>query len=551
MKYLITITLILLVSISAISQNFCEVLKNYRDNELAQDYIETWNRYVPDKQLIEKNKQLMEKAQALESDVSINISVQQMLDMANMFIQLSKDIINLIPEKDSVNAVAKKGIALTVSTMEKSLADDKDAESVVKEMMAQELESAAMDILDASLGSVNTINNTINLVENFRDKLNEQTELNNQIMQQLKDVKRRVLHFTKQVEKYQAAMQEAQNDMDKIKAKQQVIDEYTAKNCGKAEIVVIPDMRCKLIYDFGESIALNAGEEKIYELELGQHFLNAESLNGSINWDTIIDVTDRRQIRVPLNLKTLKIETAPVLVVSGANCSLKIDGVHKTNLTAGSGEKIQVPLGTHTLYAENNIGQTWDQEINIENQKQKVIKLNFAQVEVHGGKTGTFTDPRDGKTYKWVRIKSQVWMAENLNYNTSNSYCYGNIKYNCLEYGLLYNWKTAKCACPNGWHLPSKSEFEALMDNVGGEGRKAYNALKIGGTSGFSALFGGWHNNDDYYEFVGEVGTFWSSSPYIDDSAWYLFIGRERREAGVANYYHYQDWGFSVRCIKD
>ena len=36
------------------------------------------------------------------------------------------------------------------------------------------------------------------------------------------------------------------------------------------------------------------------------------------------------------------------------------------------------------------------------------------------GETGTFTDSRDSKTYKWVKIGEQVWMAENLAYTGSD-----------------------------------------------------------------------------------------------------------------------------------
>ena len=77
-------------------------------------------------------------------------------------------------------------------------------------------------------------------------------------------------------------------------------------------------------------------------------------------------------------------------------------------------------------------------------------------------------DMRDGKKYKTVKIGSQTWMAENLNYETQDSYCYENDESNCSKYGRLYTWTAAKKACPSGWHLPSKAEFETLFSSVGG-----------------------------------------------------------------------------------
>ncbi|MDD3878341.1 MAG: FISUMP domain-containing protein, partial [Bacteroidales bacterium] len=112
----------------------------------------------------------------------------------------------------------------------------------------------------------------------------------------------------------------------------------------------------------------------------------------------------------------------------------------------------------------------------------------------------TFTDTRDGKTYKTVKIGTQTWMAENLNYSTGNSWCYDNNTSNCTKYGRLYDWNTARSACPIGWHLPSRSDLEALLSNVGGRGSNAYHALKEGGSSGFSALFGGWRDGDGRFD---------------------------------------------------
>jgi len=108
---------------------------------------------------------------------------------------------------------------------------------------------------------------------------------------------------------------------------------------------------------------------------------------------------------------------------------------------------------------------------------------------------GAFIDSRDGKTYKTVVIGSQTWMAENLSYQIENSFCYENNEDNCNKYGRLYTLDSAIYVCPNGWHLPTMTEWQALCSldgaSVAGKNLKTKAGWnKNGGADsyGFSAL---------------------------------------------------------------
>lgn len=184
---------------------------------------------------------------------------------------------------------------------------------------------------------------------------------------------------------------------------------------------------------------------------------------------------------------------------------------------------------------------------------------------------GMLTDSRDGQTYRTVKIGSQIWMAENLNYEAESSWCYGDDPANCTKYGRLYTWAAAMSICPKGWHLPTKAEWEALIvavddsiaeyenENMAGTWLKSASgwkwdekADKSGNgtdTYSFSALPAGHRNHSgNYYDESEDVG-FWSSTE--GDSGYairmYLFYSGDTASLFDENKLD----GFSVRCLKD
>lgn len=148
-----------------------------------------------------------------------------------------------------------------------------------------------------------------------------------------------------------------------------------------------------------------------------------------------------------------------------------------------------------------------------------------------------FLDERDNKVYRKVEIGSQVWMAQNLNYATSESSCYGGVASNCDKYGRLYTQSGAAQACPSGWHLPSSNEWVKILTLKG-----TCKALRKDGTDlyGFSALQAGTSENAP-----GTYAIFWTS-----DSGMKLNIGGSSGEH-CDIYKAASGEKIPVRCIKD
>ncbi|MCL2219885.1 MAG: fibrobacter succinogenes major paralogous domain-containing protein [Chitinispirillia bacterium] len=186
------------------------------------------------------------------------------------------------------------------------------------------------------------------------------------------------------------------------------------------------------------------------------------------------------------------------------------------------------------------------------------VLLSVSAVNAQGG---SFTDARDGKTYRTVKIGDQTWMAENLNYKTGKSVCYDNEESNCQKYGRLYNWDDAMKACPAGWRLSSSAEWTALTYFVGGREVAGTKLKSKTGWStdkgyeaatddyGFSALPGGYGDSGGNFNDADYYGYWWSATKFNAYRAWgrIMFYGIE----GMDKYYADKPDLYSVRCVRD
>ncbi|WP_290725674.1 fibrobacter succinogenes major paralogous domain-containing protein [Fibrobacter sp. UBA2449] len=204
---------------------------------------------------------------------------------------------------------------------------------------------------------------------------------------------------------------------------------------------------------------------------------------------------------------------------------------------------------------------------------------------------GELTDARDGRVYKTVKLGSQEWMAENLNYAAEGSLCYEDDEKNCEKYGRLYNWEIAldtsnrgcgdnfsgcrlrsdfhprEGICPDGWHVPEHAEWDTLFAyaDAHGEGESAGDALQAyyrddylektysSDRFGFNVVPAGVFNGKEF-SGLGTSSEFWTASIETTDWLSYISITPSTihfvRGSGSNVYMTHISHAVSVRCVK-
>ena len=203
----------------------------------------------------------------------------------------------------------------------------------------------------------------------------------------------------------------------------------------------------------------------------------------------------------------------------------------------------------------------------------------------------------DGNTYNTVEIGNQCWFQENLKVshysngveitlitdnsiwsnlgdnNTDKAYCWFNNDINNKPtHGALYTYAAAtngdnsgndvQGACPDGWHLPNTTEWNTLIDFVGGwahaggafkeTGLTTWNSPNDGATnsSGLTVHGSGYRGDSGPFSGFGNYSILWSSSESSSTKGWYLRLDYSDDGAFIDDTYT-KSRGFSIRCIAD
>lgn len=191
--------------------------------------------------------------------------------------------------------------------------------------------------------------------------------------------------------------------------------------------------------------------------------------------------------------------------------------------------------------------------------------------------TGTYTDPRDGNEYRWVRYGNLEWLADNFRYDTGDeSTCmiYNGINSNGPVdenvYGRLYTYKAAVAACPDGWRLPTDADWQNLEMAMGmsasqagsweWRGHVAKNMMSIyEEKNDFNVLMAGWYFPHAVMgvkecRYFGTYAVFWTASKDGEQGkgdGFYIYRKFLFNSDQVYRQSTSDEMGMSVRYVRD
>lgn len=192
---------------------------------------------------------------------------------------------------------------------------------------------------------------------------------------------------------------------------------------------------------------------------------------------------------------------------------------------------------------------------------------------------GWFTDARDGKIYRSLRLGRATWMAQNLNYAVDSSWWYMASSDSGAKYGRLYLWPAAlalgpscltiscqatlpkipRGICPVGWHVPFRTDWRYLLDTLLPNARSALILKSRFGwdvpsdqgidSLGMRILPAPFRFASGGFNGAGWLGQFEvANERNPDDAASAIFqFSSDRWMDGAVN----KQYGLSLRCIQD
>lgn len=163
-----------------------------------------------------------------------------------------------------------------------------------------------------------------------------------------------------------------------------------------------------------------------------------------------------------------------------------------------------------------------------------------------------------GNFYSTIQVGTQCWMKQNLR-RTDVEHCPVGDPVDMKKYGVHYYWtivmngESASSAnpsgvrglCPEGWHLPSVSEWEQLIAACGGTAI-AGEYMKTEMNMSLAGFGYGCRNSG-----VEASGLYGSTENDGYNNGIRITLDKNNQQAGISRYMGMASYPYSYRCLKD